>query len=132
MREAISWSYDLLDDEQQRLLRQVAVFEGSLTSDRVQAVCAPQWGTQRTLDALDELVEKSMVQVKSTAGGQERRLFLLETVQEFGLDELEANGEREEMESRHVNYFLTLTELLAPQLREAPNERLLAMFAECA
>jgi|GEM_PF-1639056 len=130
VRETIRWSYDLLTDEQKRMMRRIAVFEGSLTSDRVRAVCTPEWGKLKALRCLDKLVEKSTIQVKSRRDGQERRLYLLETVQQFGVDELSATGELDELEIRHAEYFLELTEGMRHQLEEAPNEEILTALAE--
>lgn len=130
VRETIRWSYDLLTDEQKRMMRRISVFEGSLTSDRVRAVCTPEWGKLKALRCLDKLVEKSMIQVKSRRDGQERRLYLLETVQQFGVDELAATGELDELELRHAEYFLELTEGMRDQLEEAPNEEMLGALAE--
>ncbi|HET6261863.1 MAG TPA: NB-ARC domain-containing protein, partial [Chloroflexia bacterium] len=39
LRQAIAWSYNLLDTGQQTLLRRLAVFEGGCTVDAVQPVC---------------------------------------------------------------------------------------------
>jgi len=130
VREAIRWSYDLLDAPEQALLCRLAVFEGSFTSDRVQAVCSPESSRFEVLRTLEKLVEKSMVQVKSSPDGQERRLYLLETVQQFGRDKLEARGEVDEFEGRHGRHFLATAEELWPQLREAPNTSLLGRLAE--
>jgi predicted ATPase len=40
MEDAIGWSYDLLDDAQRSLFRQLAVFEGGCTLEAAEAICA--------------------------------------------------------------------------------------------
>ncbi|MCB9383101.1 MAG: tetratricopeptide repeat protein [Bryobacterales bacterium] len=130
VRETLRWSYDLLDDDQQTLLRKAAVFEGTLTSERVRAVCAPGAPKLATLRRLDKLVERSMINVKSSPDGMERRLYLLEIIQQFGVDEMAQKGELSELEARHADYFLELTEQARPQLEQAPNERLLSEMGE--
>ena len=48
---------------------------------------------------------------------------MLETIREFGLEQLEASGEDEEVRQRHTEYFLALTQLAAPELN-GPQQRL--------
>lgn len=129
VQETIDWSYDLLTDEQKTLLRRLAVFEGSVTLEAANAVCAPDVEMFETLEHLNKLVEKSMVQVREGDNGKERRLYLLETVQQFGVDQLTTVGELEEFKSRHCSHFVALAEQARPQLEKAPNEALLEEVA---
>ncbi|HEY7033491.1 MAG TPA: LuxR C-terminal-related transcriptional regulator [Thermomicrobiales bacterium] len=113
MRDAIAWSYELLDADQQALFRRLAVFAGSFSLAAVGAVC--RIGDE--LDALDRigaLVDQSLVGVEWR--GDETRYALLETIREFGLERLEERGELEETKARHAAFFIALAEEIAPRL----------------
>jgi predicted ATPase/DNA-binding SARP family transcriptional activator len=70
------------------------------------------------LDVLARLVDKSLVQVEATAGG-EPRYRLLETVRQYALERLAAAGDERAVRERHRDWFLRLAELAEPGLLEA-------------
>ena len=47
LRDTIQWSYDLLDEEDQRVFRFLSVFRGGFFLDAAEAVCGPGGGGQR-------------------------------------------------------------------------------------
>ena len=61
MRGAIDWSYDLLDAREQALFRRLSVFAGGFSLAAAEAVVPGD----DTLDLLDSLVGKSLVQPMS-------------------------------------------------------------------
>src|SRR5206468_691406 len=63
LRATISWSYSLLDAEEQRLLRRVSVFHEGWTLEAMEQVCYGERERHRALDQLDSLVEKGLVRV---------------------------------------------------------------------
>ena len=65
MRDAIAWSYELLDEPEQRLFRQLCVFAGGGTLDAVEAVCATG---SPVLDGLTTLVASSLVRMPAAPG----------------------------------------------------------------
>ena len=69
MREAIAWSYDLLDADRQRLFRSLCVFEGGCTVEAAAAVCQEKAGD--VLPELADLASKSLVSLK-TLGSRRR------------------------------------------------------------
>ena len=66
MRDAIAWSYELLDEPEQRLFRHLCVFTGGGTLDAVEAVCA----TGPVLDGLTTLVASNLVRMPAAVAGR--------------------------------------------------------------
>jgi predicted ATPase/transcriptional regulator with XRE-family HTH domain len=104
MRDAIAWSYDLLTPEEQGLFRRLSVFAGGCTLDAAEAVVDP--GTRPdVLGSIGALIEQSLVrQIAGFAG--EPRYQMLETVREYGLEQLILAGELDSTRGRHATYFL--------------------------
>ncbi|HET7808498.1 MAG TPA: adenylate/guanylate cyclase domain-containing protein [Gaiellaceae bacterium] len=96
LRGAIAWSYELLSPEEQRTFRPLGVFAGGWTLEAAEAVAGAD------VDALQSLVEKSLVRY---AGD---RYALLETIREFALEQLEAEGELEDVRRRHFDAYSAL------------------------
>jgi non-specific serine/threonine protein kinase len=104
---AIDWSYWLLSDEEQRLLRFLSAFFGGFTLDSADAV----FGKSRrpTLELLGQLVDKSLVTPVVMSDGT-TRYVLLETVREYSHDRLRENEEHDEAHARHGVFFSGLVE----------------------
>jgi predicted ATPase len=109
LRATISWSYSLLDAEEQRVLRQVAVFHEGWTLEAMEQVCYEDDNRHQALDDLDSLVEKGLVRVVGADG----RYALLETIRAFATEQLHAGGELEAARDAHADYFLGLAEQVA-------------------
>ena len=74
LRKAIDWSYDLLDQAEQKLLRRLAVFWGGCTLEGAEAVA--NTANDLSVDMLDRmlsLVDESLLQQRQT-GNDEPRL----------------------------------------------------------
>ena len=113
LRQTISWSFDLLTPDQQRLFSQLGVFGGSCDLEALTAVIET---TADLLDAMTELVDVSLVLVLDDRDG-EPRIDLLQTVRAFARERLEAAGQWESTARRHAQHYLALMEELAPRLR---------------
>jgi predicted ATPase/DNA-binding CsgD family transcriptional regulator/DNA-binding XRE family transcriptional regulator len=110
LREAIAWSYRLLGPSHQQLFRRLTVFFGGCTSPAVAAVCADDGDApHQVLDGLAALVDQSLLRQDDSVT-REPRYQLLETIREYGLDQLAASGEAEIIGRRHAEYFLALAE----------------------
>jgi predicted ATPase/DNA-binding XRE family transcriptional regulator len=111
MRDAIAWSYELLDQAQQRLFRQLCVFTGGAALDAIEAVCGPEG-----VAGLAALVAGNLVRMPATAADGGPRAALLETIREYGTEQLAAHAEADAARRRHAAWYLGLAEQAAPAL----------------
>ncbi|HET9493034.1 MAG TPA: BTAD domain-containing putative transcriptional regulator [Chloroflexia bacterium] len=121
LEAAITWSYNLLDEEEKKLFRELSVFAGGCSLDAVEKVLGAQGrelDTRTALDGMTSLLNKSLVtRVEVEAGSiealEEPRFGMLETLREYGLHRLTEAGEAHEAARRHAVYFAELVEALA-------------------
>ncbi len=121
LRSTIQWSYDLLDAWEQRLFCRLSFFRGGCTLETVEAICAvldnDSRQTESVLDGVESLIEKSLLRTPTLQEQeQEPRLHMLETIREYGLECLAANGEMEMTRRAHADYYLALAEEVEPKL----------------
>jgi len=122
LRATMDWSYGLLGEKEQILLRRLSVFVGGWSLEAAEAIClGDSLESVDILDVLMQLVDKSLITVDAQPG--EARYRLLETVRQFGGERLEAAGERATLRRRHRAWFLNLAELADSRLR-GPEENL--------
>jgi predicted ATPase/class 3 adenylate cyclase len=108
LREAIGWSYDLLAPDEQALFRRLSVFTGGWSFEAAEAIAgSPESGELRldVLDGMERLAEHSLLRQETTADG-EPRFLMLETIREYGLEQLARSDEVDEAHQRHANYYL--------------------------
>lgn len=119
LRATMDWSYELLSEDERAILRRVAVFAGRCSLEAAEAVCAGRLvaGTD-VLDGLSRLVDKSLVVAEAFEG--EARFRLLETVRQYGRDQLLESGEAADTQRRHRDWFLELAEEAAPEFFRGP------------
>ncbi len=149
LRDAITWSYDLLSPGEQSLVRRLAVFAGGFTLEAAEAMSRQvgetasrqDWGRETEdglpssgsrppahpspssiLDLIGALVEKSLlVQTEQPMG--EARYGMLETIREFALERLAASGDETATRDSHAAYYLSMAEEAAPYLIVAGSAR---------
>jgi len=68
-----------------------------------------------TLELLASLLDKSLLYLDEGPDG-EQRFMLLETVREFGLEQLRAGGEYDAVAREHAQYYLDLAKAFGPLL----------------
>lgn len=119
MRDAIAWSYDLLEEPEQSLFRRLSVFAGGCTPEAAEAVCADDGEETTVLHGLAALVDKSLLRIPEDTqrGTAEPRLTMLETIREYARERLEESGEADMVGCRHAQYYLSLAETAEPRLR---------------
>ncbi len=121
LREAISWSHDLLSPAEKRLFAHLAVFAGGFALGAATAVVAETADRDYLLDGLSTLVDASLIG-HASGDSAEPRFGMLETIREFGLECLAAAGEAPEVRRRHSAWVLDLVEAAWPPRAPAPDD----------
>ena len=106
MRALVGWSYDLLDEREQRVLRHASVFLRGFTLGAATRVCGEGDDEWPVLEALTSLVDKSLV--IADAGEREERYRILEPIREYAWEKLGEAGEVEPAQRRHAEALLAL------------------------
>lgn len=121
LRDAIAWSYDLLDETERQLFARLAVFMGGFSLDAAEAVCSPndELGMD-SLEGIASLVNKSLLRQMSL-DHPEPRFVMLETIREYAIERLSESPGADEIRRRHAEYFRDLAERAAPELL-GPNQ----------
>jgi predicted ATPase len=109
LRATIQWSYDLLSEQETRLFRRLCVFAGGCTLETAQQTAGGD------LDTLQALVEKSLLRHTG------HRFWMLETIREFALEQLEAEGEAGASRAAYLDWMQRLAEQAGREL-EAPGQ----------
>ncbi len=121
LRATVDWSYELLDEPEQTLLRRLAVFSG-WNLDMAEQVCSDDLiPADAVLGLLISLIDKSLVVLDGEAAG-DARYRLLDTIREYAAERLAAAGEQDALALRHRDCVLTLVEKTADKMfrRGAP------------
>ncbi len=114
LRSTLTWSYDLLSAQEQRLFRRLCVFVGGCILEAAETICN-DLGVS-VLDGVASLIDKSLLsQTEQT--DHEPRLVMLETIREYGLECLNTSGEDVITQRAHAAYYLALAEQAAPELQ---------------
>ena len=114
LRATVDWSYELLDEPEQVLLRRLAVFSG-WNLDMAEQVCSDTVSSDEGMPAdavlglLISLIDKSLVVLDGEAAG-DARYRLLDTIREYAAERLAAAGEQSQLSLRHRDCILTLVE----------------------
>ncbi len=114
LRDAIAWSYDLLESGEQCLFELLSVFSGGCTFEAVEVAgseikCLEETRTD-IFDGLTSLVDKSLMRQMDQGIG-EPRLTMLETMREFAVEHLEGDSDFNASARRaHATYFADFTQ----------------------
>ena len=117
LRGSIGWSHDLLDPDEQALIRRLGAFTGEFSLEAAEAVCAgPPVAQDDVLDLMVRLVEKSLVQHTG------ERYELLDSIREFAREQLDAAGELEQVGLAHLAHYTEVVEASA-RVADGPQQR---------
>jgi predicted ATPase len=109
LRSCIEWSHGLCSSEEQLLWARLSVFAGGFELDIAEEVCAGDGlAAAQVFDTLTSLIDKSIV--IGERHGDEVRFRMLETIREFGREQLEEVGELTRLRRSHRDAYLRLVE----------------------
>jgi predicted ATPase/class 3 adenylate cyclase len=112
LRAAVDWSYNLLDETEQRFLDRLSVFAGGFTLRAAEVVASDdELEAYAVLDVLAALVAQSLVVADSHRS--ETRYRLYETVRQYADEQLEKRDEANRVRDAHAHYFMQYMEDIA-------------------
>jgi predicted ATPase len=115
LRNAIDWSFHLLDLPTQRLFCCLGVFADGMTLEAIETVCV--CSGDKPIDVIKlvtALIDASLLQSRVVGG--ETRFMMLDTIREYALEQLHNSGEVTRIEQQYIMYYLEVAEAVAPQL----------------
>jgi non-specific serine/threonine protein kinase len=116
LQATVAWSYDLLTPPEQRCFARLSVFAGGWSLEAAEVVAAGGAIMPGEVpELLASLVNKSLALAAPRDDGS-MRYRLLETLRQFGWEQLGAGGEREAVRQRHASYYLDRAETAARYL----------------
>ncbi|MGB8344141.1 MAG: tetratricopeptide repeat protein [Ktedonobacteraceae bacterium] len=128
LRSTIQWSYDLLNTQEQRIFRFCSIFSGGFTLPAIEELAGYLDETggelaEMTLDGVDSLIDKSLLQAPRQESDDEGRLYMLETIREYGLECLRACGEIAATRQAHALVYVKFAEEQAAAQTELAREQ---------
>jgi predicted ATPase/class 3 adenylate cyclase len=128
LRDAIEWSYRLLPPAVASLFRRLSVFAGGFTIDAAESIGDLDGALETgVLEGIEALLDASLVRRGDPMGGPDR-FEMLQTIREYGLEQLEHEAEAGEVQRRHAHFFLELAESSEAGFRGPDLERLMGLF----
>ena len=116
LEAAIDWSYALLSNEEQALLRRLSVFRGGFTLHAAEEICTGDGlESGQVIDLISALIDKSLVNSDTAAGSA--RYYLLETIREYGALQLKEASEFDAVARLHTDWFTEWASAQAHLLR---------------
>ncbi len=103
LRATISWSYDLLDECDQGVFRQLGVFSSRFDLDAVAHVVGAK--DRDPLDVVAHLIDVSLLEIVEGPDG-EPMIFMLETIRRFARERLQASDEHDDVRLEHARWCL--------------------------
>ena len=105
MRAAISWGYQLLAVEEQRLFATLSVFRGGFTLELAERLMEDD-----VLDGVTSLIDKAFLRRDSASTDLRPRFVMLETIREYGLEVLAEQGRDRDVQRAHAQLMARIAE----------------------
>ena len=108
LRATIAWSYDLLRPDEQRMFRRLSILKGGWTIETAEALVMGAGVTPVDgISSLTTLIEHGLIHAHESPVGS-LSYTMLETIREFGIEQLDLSGEGDAAHRQHLNYQLRL------------------------
>ena len=125
---ALDWSYEVLPQNERRILRRLSVFVGTFTLEATGVVAAgDDIMATSVVEAVSNLVEKSLV--SADVSGAVAQYRLLDTTRAYALHKLAECGERETFVRRHAEYHRDLFRQAEAEWEARPTDEWAADYA---
>jgi predicted ATPase/DNA-binding CsgD family transcriptional regulator len=109
LRDAIGWSYDLCTPAERALWARLSVFAGGFTVEAAEEVCAGgELPASQIFDTVIRLVDKSVITRDDASTAQPTRYKMLDTIREYGAEELAASGSEAAVRNRFISRYLSM------------------------
>jgi predicted ATPase/DNA-binding SARP family transcriptional activator len=121
LRDLVEWSYDLLTPVEQLLFDRLSVFAGPFVLEQAERVAAGSHGDELGIDERDVAGLLGVLVDKSMLVAQGGRFRLLETLREFGREQLARRPDADAIRDAHVAVHAELSRAAARGLN-GPHE----------
>ncbi|MEV0685335.1 LuxR C-terminal-related transcriptional regulator [Nocardia sp. NPDC050378] len=113
LRALITWSYDLCSHDEQLLWTRLSVFSGGIELDAAESICSDERLPASVIfGLLASLVDKSILIRDEQVGHVRYRL--LETIRQYGAEQLTDAGEWSAWQTRHRDFYAeTISKIFA-------------------
>jgi predicted ATPase len=141
LQATIAWSYALLSERHQLLLRRLAIFAGEASLEAARSLCT-DWTELDVLDGITALADSSFIHIQLTTSHNQPRFSMLETIRDFAVHRLHETAEEPDLQARHLEYLVHFARTAEPHLigpgqlewsarlrRDLPNIRLALEWA---
>ena len=113
LRALIDWSYELLSEKEKILWKRLSVFNGGWSLEASENICSDDnIQKHEILELMRKLTEKSIVNYDAAR----ERYFFLESIKQYGKEKLDEANETRDFLSKHLNYYMELSEYSEPEL----------------
>jgi non-specific serine/threonine protein kinase len=113
LRAAIDWSYELLSEQEQKVLQRLSIFYGTWTLEAAEFVCADgKVSSSSVLDLVTRLLDKSLIVSENQE--EEIRYRMLEIIRQYAMEKLGQANEVTTMRDRHTQYYSELAQRAEP------------------
>jgi predicted ATPase/transcriptional regulator with XRE-family HTH domain len=119
LRDTIDWSYRQLSSAEQAIFRHCAVMRGGGTAEAIADIAGV---TPQVAAALLGRLAENQLLLRVQGHDGARRYVMLESLREYGIEQLVSSGEEADARRRHAIHFLALAEQAEIEIHRADQQ----------